>query len=249
MSLRRTIRDLIHKASGVHILRRLPPGSDVHQDIRFFLPEVTVRCVFDVGANVGQSAREYLRHYPGAQIHSFEPASATFAKLETAFAGEPNVHCWNLAMGSRDGEADLFLADSSDMNRLADGSGAGRTERIRVETIDGFCARHRIEDIDLLKIDTEGHDLDVLTGAETMLAASRVGLVQVEAAMNPGNRHHVAFERFREYLEPKGYVLFKLYRQMHEWPTDQPALRRADAVFLSAKLNRAAPQRKGALSR
>ena len=40
---------------------------------------------------------------------------------------------------------------------------------VDVTTIDLFCAEHRIERINLLKIDTEGHDLDVIRGASNML--------------------------------------------------------------------------------
>ena len=36
---------------------------------------------------------------------------------------------------------------------------------VRVETLDGYCERHGIDSIDLLKVDTQGYDLNVLKGA------------------------------------------------------------------------------------
>ena len=42
-----------------------------------------VRCIFDVGANMGQSAARFAREFPSAQIYSFEPVKQTFAALKT----------------------------------------------------------------------------------------------------------------------------------------------------------------------
>src|SRR5262249_21173950 len=45
---------------------------------------------------------------------------------------------------------------------------------------DGFCQAHGIAQIDVLKVDAEGHDLAVLQGAEGLLAGGRVKFVFVE---------------------------------------------------------------------
>jgi hypothetical protein len=50
----------------------------------------------------------------------------------------------------------------------------------RKETLDAFCAAGGVDAIDLLKIDTEGHDLSVLRGASGMLAGGRVGFILTE---------------------------------------------------------------------
>jgi hypothetical protein len=107
------------------------------------------------------------------------------------------------------------------------------TEEVALETIDRFCLREDIARIGLLKIDTEGHDLAVLHGAELLLARQAVDLIQVEAGWHPGNRRQVPAEDFRTFLEPRGYRLFGIYQQVGEWPTGQPHLRRADLVFVS----------------
>ncbi len=36
---------------------------------------------FDVGANIGNYALELRRHFPNAEIYSFEPVKSTFAVL------------------------------------------------------------------------------------------------------------------------------------------------------------------------
>jgi hypothetical protein len=111
----------------------------------------------------------------------------------------------------------------------------GEVESIPATTIDAFCAEHRIERIDYLKIDTEGHDLEVLKGSHEMLSSDRISIVEVECGMNPGNTYHVPFETMKPRLEGYGYRLFRLYDQVCEWPTREPHLRRANAVYLSPR--------------
>ena len=47
-------------------------------------------------------------------------------------------------------------------------------------TVDRYCAEHEIARIDPLKLDVEGHELDVFDGAARMLSQRRIGLVAVE---------------------------------------------------------------------
>ena len=44
-----------------------------------------------------------------------------------------------------------------------------RSEIVNVVSIDSFCKKKNIDKIDLLKIDTEGHEAEVLKGATRML--------------------------------------------------------------------------------
>jgi FkbM family methyltransferase len=52
-----------------------------------------------------------------------------------------------------------------------------RSEKVRIETIDGYCGERGIERIDLLKLDVEGHELDVLNGGVEMFRKSAIGMV------------------------------------------------------------------------
>ncbi len=53
-------------------------------------------------------------------------------------------------------------------------------EEVRLSTIDEYCSSRGIEYIDLLKIDVEGHELDVLHGAGRMFAAGAIGMAAFE---------------------------------------------------------------------
>jgi FkbM family methyltransferase len=56
------------------------------------------RVIFDLGANVGQTAKQYRSHFPRAHIYSFEPFHDSFAALQQALWGDPNFHPQMIAL-------------------------------------------------------------------------------------------------------------------------------------------------------
>jgi FkbM family methyltransferase len=155
-----------------------------------------------------------------------------------------NVHCSNYAAGMHAGRAAMAVGEFSDRSHLVEGStavtaaGAGE-EMVNVITLDAFCADQKIDTVGLLKIDTEGSDLDVLRGGANILRDQRIDLVQLEAGMNFRNQLHVPFEQLKSFMESMGYFLFGIYEQVPEWPTRAPHLRRSNPLFISERVIRA----------
>lgn len=209
-------------------------GIDLFADLDTNLPRTQIKTVFDVGANVGQSAKRYAQEFPDAVIHSFEPVASTFARLSQAVPAR--VRCHQIALGAAQHTGRMVKQGKTEMFYLLGDKpapAAAVLEEVSIDTLDGFCDRHHISRIDFLKIDTEGADMAVLEGAAGLLRERRIGIIQVEAGMNSLNTHHVAFGAFMSYLEPRGYHLFGIYEQWPEWPTREPHLRRTNPVFIS----------------
>ena len=133
-----------------------------------------------------------------------------------------------------EGDPDRFFL--TDQSAETPGDRSVATESVDVVTLDEFCQTKGIDQINYLKIDTEGGDLEVLKGALNMLTGQKVDLLELEAGMNPGNKKHVRFETLKEFLESHGYFLFGIYEQVDEWPTKEPQLRRTNPVFISSRL-------------
>lgn len=215
--------------------RELLKGRGLLDDVRVFLPGFATRVILDVGANVGQSAAEFAAAFPQAEIHCFEPVAGTFAELSARFEGQELVHCSCCALGAERGEATIAVHRGSTLSALMTGPvpDGVPTEQVEISTVDAVCAERGIAHVDILKVDTEGHDLDVLFGAQGMLERKTVALVTVEAGMNPENGLHVPFETLKAHLESVGYRLFGIYEQKEEWPTLEPHLRRTNPAFIS----------------
>jgi hypothetical protein len=69
-------------------------NSDVDQLALIKDPHV----IFDIGANVGQTAMRYRAIFPNARIFSFEPVPETYKKLQTSFAGDKLVETIQVAV-------------------------------------------------------------------------------------------------------------------------------------------------------
>lgn len=191
------------------------------------------KMIFDIGANVGQGLAWYSKNYPDAVVHAFEPFPDNFLKLEEAALSHPKVSCHAMGMGSKEGEMNIQDDAIATMTRLSATGGEQAGTTVPIGTVDSFCARHGIERINFLKVDTEGHDLEVLKGAEAMLRKSEIDVMDVEVGMNVDNKYHVPLHDVQVFLEGFGYRLFGLHEQTNEWPTKRPNLRRANAVFIS----------------
>ena len=226
---------------GLQIVFMPHRGVDLNQDIKYYLPNLSMDLIFDVGANIGQSVNSYRAWFPKAKVHCFEPGRDTFEQLKSNTKSDDSIQCHNIALGASNRTGDLvinkdlsvmnFLANESDLKENIDGD--MDRQKITVETLDSFCQSNNIAEISYLKIDTEGSDLVVLKGANSMLTKKKISIVEVETGMNPGNSYHVPFECVKSYLESAGYFLFGIYEQVYEWQLNQPQLRRANSVFIA----------------
>lgn len=145
-----------------------------------------LRTVFDVGANQGLQSLAFVRAFPTAVVHAFEPVPDTFRKLEEATRDQPRIRRVPTALGDQEGEITLHLFEGSvystavDSHALMSATNENRCVSVPVTTFDAYCRSHGILHVDLLKIDTEGFDLHVLRGAEQMLRGGHVTFVYFE---------------------------------------------------------------------
>ena len=172
--------------AGVKLSDRVPQGrgGSLAADLRASFPLWRFRTVFDVGANVGQTADGFSEDFRDADIYCFEPGRWAFGELKRNIEHGVwhNVQAYCCAVGERVGELDLYVPVETALASAMVREGA--PERVPVITVDGFCAEKGIEQIDVLKIDTEGYELLVLAGAAKMLAAGKISAVLVETILH-----------------------------------------------------------------
>lgn len=211
--------------------------NEVLDDLVRSFPNYSPQMIFDVGANTGQSASELQDIFPQAALHSFEPIGKSFEALVGNCGAKDGFRAHNMALGSRSGSAVMRSTGTSTANRLIIGaSGSGEnTETVKIEAGDDFCLKEGISHIDILKIDAEGHDMEVIRGFMGMLCSSQIDLVQVECSLSPANKQHVAFEHFKVLFEALNYRLFGLFSQKRHRRDPFSAIF-GDAVFASPLL-------------
>jgi FkbM family methyltransferase len=177
------------------------------------------KVVFDVGANVGDWAIQAIKVNSNIELHCFEPGKDAFLHLKSKGLGSQTV-INNAALGSEVGTTTLYIyAPGSGMNSLyvrrglEDGWGISPQERfetININTVDNYCKTHSIHVIDFMKIDVEGHELEVLKGAHRMLATTNIKMIQFEYG-GANIDAKVLLKDIFEFFEPFSYSFFKLF--------------------------------------
>ena len=163
---------------GAEIVRRLVRPGD---------------CVVDAGANIGYVSALLARWVgPTGVVHAFEPIPETFEFLDHNMrsAGFDQVVVHACALSSDVGGATMALAEYPEGGRnlyesriVNEGEGAGvlvRVERDTLDRLSGLWGRK----VSFVKIDVEGHELDVIGGAEKLLERDRPALF-IEVSGNP----------------------------------------------------------------
>jgi FkbM family methyltransferase len=208
-----TKKTLRHLGIHAYSWNNLPWGISLERDIeRLLKPRQGVPTLFDVGANIGQTALRFRKAAKHAIIHSFEPIAETYDKLMEKVRGDSRIYPHQLALGDITGKAAMEILESSEWNRVV-GDGFpqdGRTQSVSMKRLDTFCQENSIPFIDLLKTDCEGFDHEVLKGAGSMLRDGDIGAVLCEVNLRRDGKHSDFFA-IHEFLSSNGYYSFAFY--------------------------------------
>ena len=190
---------------------REPSVEDiVLESIFAALPKNAV-CV-DVGCNKGKILDPMRNTVTQGHFIAFEPIPYLYNLLLSKYRSDARVELINLALSSTSGEAkfyvneaDFALSGLSDRpNRMAQDK--VREIAVKVETLDRVIGERRV---DLIKIDVEGAEYDVLTGAYGTLTRCKP-IVLFEFGLGGADYFRVDAVKIFQFFDTLGYALFAL---------------------------------------
>jgi FkbM family methyltransferase len=194
--------------------------------------------LFDVGANQGVFAKNLITAWRGLnyQLYAFEPSAKTFALLKREVPDLPYVHLVNQGLGEMPGKVELYsdkegsgLASVYPRDLSHHRIDFSAHETIELTTLDQFCVDNKIDHIDFLKLDVEGHELAVLKGGHRMIAEGKVQIVQFEfGGCNIDSRTY--FRDFFNYFQER----YNLHRVLSDGLEPLPTYSEKLEVFQSA---------------
>ena len=185
--------DFLHKVAlkGMNYDRGHVPELSgekyVLQYIKAFFSEKKEIVVFDVGANRGQYATLALSIFgQNSRIYAFEPSQNAFRSLSSI--SSQNISPFLLGLGATKQETQIYYDEEGSVRASLypniDYSKYQRklssTQTIQLTTLDDFCDEQKIKAIDFVKIDVEGHELEVLKGAKTLIESKKIKFIQFE---------------------------------------------------------------------
>ena len=157
--------------------------NKLNQLLRYFRKLGDVDCYVDVGAHLGNHAM--WMKFQSKDMYLFEPNKEVFECLKKNC---PEAKCYNIALGSRDGEVKTKSTKkrNSGQTEVVEGSG------IAMRTLDYYKLKPNV-----IKIDVEGMEYDVLMGASETINRNRP-VVAVEVSKNE--------DKINEFFKIRGYT-------------------------------------------
>lgn len=140
--------------------------------------------IIDVGANIGSVCLHFPLRYPDSMVYAVEPSEYAMRKLKRNIELNPAIQnrivpsqyfVSNTSYESsvQSMSASWRIDDLNRPNRHPVHFGIQTTETVETITLDDFVRINALEKLDFIKIDTDGHELQVLEGASKVLQVLR----------------------------------------------------------------------------
>jgi FkbM family methyltransferase len=194
--------------------------NDIHQLALKMLLDKPGGVVLDIGANLGTFCVPLARKVPKHKYHAFEPQRIVNYQLcaNVIINGLDNIHTYELALSDRDDQINLVMPDYTKENNIGafsidkevreneyECSTVSTTNRIDLIPLDSLS----FDNIRLIKIDVEGHELEVIKGGIETIKANNYPPIIFEAwTWKPW--YQAKRTALFEYLQGHGYEIKEL---------------------------------------
>jgi len=176
--------------------------------------------IFDIGANVGEYAHLIIQSSKNfnadVNLYLFEPAKSCFAKIAQDFSKDKNVHINNFGASDSNDTAKIYYNKESSgfsslykRNMSSYGFELNQSEEVRLMRMDDYIVENKIEHIDFIKIDIEGHELKAFHGFGKYLASEFIDYIQFEYG-GANLDSHTSLMEIYNFLEDRGFYVAKI---------------------------------------
>jgi len=177
----------------------------------------------DIGANDGGVSLPWLSD-PGVVVYAFEPDPDMFKNLQSNAAGDPRYHCINKAVSSVEGTVDFYVSTDPACSSLLPYTEDGlkrwlcppqrKLESKKVIKVEAISLKRFIQDygivsVDYLKVDTQGHDLEVLKSAGDALKLVKTLVFEVQTTEYELYKGSSKLSDCLQYMNDMGFTMIK----------------------------------------
>ena len=142
---------------------------------------VEPRTIIDIGANIGEfSFYAHKKYLEKVEIFTFDPDPITKECIDNNLIGI-NASINLVALSNKSGEEDFYLKTESADSSLHEPFGESVKIKTKVVTLDSFFDNLELRQPVLLKMDTEGHEPEVLLGGIATL--KHINWVSIDAGL------------------------------------------------------------------
>jgi FkbM family methyltransferase len=206
--------------------------------LNHFLKINNIDCVLDVGANVGQYARNLRRNGYRKRIISFEPLSSAYEVIKKKSIKDKYWTVHNFGIGEQEKKVDINISKNSYSSSILNilplhTESDPESKYFSKETI----SIKKLEDLPevnfekfnkiFLKIDTQGYEDQVLQGIGKLI--KKIEGIQIELSLNPLYKDQSLFLQLYQKIKELGFELWDLQRGFSN--IDSGKIYQLDGIF------------------
>lgn len=160
-----------------------PGGRKIWIQFYPIFNQYEIKGIVYAGAHTGDIALALNEVFPGREFFLFEPVPQTFELLVEKTKQHKNMHCVNIAAGSKEEQRDIFVDEFSQASSLLPYEpiatreypflGRQHNVKVNIKPIDVVMKEHKAA-TDLLIMDVQGYENEVLMGAEETIRSCKV---------------------------------------------------------------------------
>lgn len=215
--------------------------DEPYKVIKSLLTDRKVTGILDAGASNGRLSSRMLGLFPEAQAYAFEPNPMYRSELELLADSNERFHPVYAALSDKEGVLDLNITESPGSTSLfapgnrikrmnPKGSEVKRVESVNVDTIDNWVARNDVNEIELMKFDIQGGELNAFKGGERTLSDSTL-VIYTEILFNRMYEGGAVYSELDLCLREYGFVLYDIFKPKYD---ENRLLMWANAIFIHA---------------
>jgi FkbM family methyltransferase len=174
--------------------------------------------IFDIGANCGTMTLPFSRLVPCGKVYSFEPTHYAFSRLQRNLELNPDLAARVTAIQSfvssdTSEQTQIKAYASWKVGRAVEGAKhqihqgiVKSTDGVGAISLDDFCGQSDIERLDFMKIDTDGHEFEVLKGARETIGRF-CPMIIFEIGMYVMEEWNINFSDYLRFFDELNYSL------------------------------------------
>jgi FkbM family methyltransferase len=168
-----------------------------------------VNTIFDIGAHTGSWAREVMKIFPKAKLHAFEATMELADKLTDLSANIVLLGDTCKEVGFFRNMVGLHTGNSIYLEKTIYFSPeTAIIEQRNMVRLDDYMKEHSLPIPDLIKLDTQGSELDILKGAPNLLGVSKY--IIIETALHVYNQGSPMIEEVILFMRSYGYDIIDI---------------------------------------
>lgn len=185
-----------------------------------FLPYNPI--IIEAGAHEGKDTKRMATQWPKGKVYAFEPIPEAFEILEKKCAEDShfkNVTPINLALSHHEKKSSFYVCHGTDgTNPKFDNNSSllkptkemadyykGPVIHVQCVNLDNWCAENNIKKIDILRLETQGMELQILQSSPNIVQTAKI--IYLETYFFPYRENMTNYIKLKKYLDKAGFVL------------------------------------------